>query len=174
MDQSESPAANLDRRSRRRWFQFSLRGFLVVLTALAVWLGVIVNRAREQREAVKAIEAMGGIVTYDWEADPYDPFGDDPDNPEEPGGPVWLRRLVGDEYFQEVTMVRFPLVPSESVPKPLECIPYLRRLRGLETVVLWPWFYSRKDSPSELQRALPHCEIRVPKRTRVRKEPSVD
>lgn len=51
---------------RRRWFQYSLRSFLVVVTALAVWLGVVVNRAREQREAVKAIEALGGSVMYDW------------------------------------------------------------------------------------------------------------
>jgi hypothetical protein len=50
---------------RRRWLQFSLRTAFVGLTVFAVWLGVIVNRAREQREAVKAIEALGGWVTYD-------------------------------------------------------------------------------------------------------------
>ena len=52
-------------RLTRRWFQYSLRSFLVILTALAVWLGVVVNRARVQREAVKAIEALGGCHFYD-------------------------------------------------------------------------------------------------------------
>ena len=54
-------------RPRRRWFQYSRRSFLVVVTSLAVWLGIVVNRAGEQQEAVKAIEALGGHVTYDWE-----------------------------------------------------------------------------------------------------------
>jgi hypothetical protein len=43
----------------RRWFQYSLRSFFVLVTAFAVWPGVVVDRARERREAVKAIEAFG-------------------------------------------------------------------------------------------------------------------
>ena len=64
----------------RRWLQYSLRSFLVVLTAFAIWLGVAVNRAREQREAVKAIEALGGTVTYDFQVTgvPYDGTSDPP------------------------------------------------------------------------------------------------
>lgn len=45
----------------RRWFQFSLRFFLVALTVLAFWLGVVVTRAREQREAVKAIRSRSSV-----------------------------------------------------------------------------------------------------------------
>ncbi len=43
----------------RRYLTFSLRTFFFVLTAFAVWLGVIAERAREQREAVRAIGALG-------------------------------------------------------------------------------------------------------------------
>ena len=37
---------------RRRWFQYSLRTLFVLVTVLCVWLGVTVERARKQREAV--------------------------------------------------------------------------------------------------------------------------
>lgn len=50
--------------AHRRWFQFSMRSFLFLLTAFAVVLAVLANRAREQREAVAAIERAGGAVFY--------------------------------------------------------------------------------------------------------------
>ena len=53
--------------TRRRWLQFSLRGFFVVVTIGCLWLGVAVNRAREEAEAVKRIEAVYGVVEYNWE-----------------------------------------------------------------------------------------------------------
>ena len=62
------------------------------MTALAVWLGVVVNRATEQREAVEAIEALGGYVIYDWQAPSSDA--------EQLAGPAWLRRAVGDDFFR--------------------------------------------------------------------------
>ena len=110
----------------RRWPQYSLRSFLVVVTALAVWLGVVANRAREQREAVKAIEALGGSVCYDWQ----NKF---PPN-EEPGGPVWLRRLTGDDFFQQAHAVSLSDVTTENVPK---SIPIMKRLRTEGSVVWW-------------------------------------
>jgi hypothetical protein len=75
----------------RRLFQYSLRSFLILMTALAVWLGVIVNRAREQREAVEAIEAVGGRVVY-------------------AGGfyiPAWIRQCLGKDLFENVVWVHF-------------------------------------------------------------------
>jgi hypothetical protein len=50
--------------AHRRWFQFSMRSFILLLTAFAVVLAVLANRAREQREAVAAIERAGGVVLY--------------------------------------------------------------------------------------------------------------
>jgi hypothetical protein len=50
---------------RRRYLTFSLRTAFVLFTALAVWLVVVVNRARQQQEAVDAIVKAGGLVAYD-------------------------------------------------------------------------------------------------------------
>jgi hypothetical protein len=50
---------------KRRWAQFSLASMFVVVTVLCVWLGAVVNRANRQREAVAAIEALGGEVRYE-------------------------------------------------------------------------------------------------------------
>ena len=42
---------------------------MVLVTVLCVWLAVTVNRARKQREAVEAIEELGGVVYYDYQVD---------------------------------------------------------------------------------------------------------
>lgn len=135
----------------RRWFQYSLRTFLVLMTALAVWLGVVVNRAREQREAVEAIEALGGAVTYDWELEP---------NRKEPPGPGWLRTLIGDDFFQEVHEVAL-LSDFHSDVQPdshiRSAIPQLKRLPQLKK--LWYSVYASDDTNREITTALPNSEL---------------
>src|SRR6185437_14530890 len=44
--------ANPEMKPRRHYLTFSLRTLFVLTGAIALWLGVVVNRAREQREAV--------------------------------------------------------------------------------------------------------------------------
>ena len=56
---------------RRRWFRFSLRMLLVVVTVLCVWLAIKVNAARRQKEAVAAILSAGGTVNYDYQLKPW-------------------------------------------------------------------------------------------------------
>lgn len=142
----------------RRWLQSSLRSFLILLTALAVWLGVVVQRAREQRETVKAIEALGGRVTYDWKLSGFEgcsvglPRGPLP----EPHGPRWLRQLVGDEYFQEVRLVKFPGEPNQTQSDAFDAIPFIQRLPGRKTVCC---FEMSKDNKSKLKAALPNCRV---------------
>jgi hypothetical protein len=133
-------------RPHRRWFQYSLRSFLILVTALAVWLGIVVNRAREQREAVKAIEALGGEVVYDWKLEL---------DREEPLGPRWLRELIGDDFFQEVRHVYLFPVPTGSAIR--SEIPHLQRLRKLNTV--WSWYQVSDAQYREMKTALPRCEI---------------
>jgi len=134
---------------RRRYLTFSLRFLFVLTTALAVWLGVIVNRAREQREAVKAIEALGGTVQYDWAIRTVEPVG-----------PAWLRRIVGDDYFQKVRKVAFGFDPSlSSKPVVLKAVPYLKRLRDLDTLSIFLREPIPIETENEVKAALPDCDV---------------
>src|SRR5690348_12389385 len=45
--------------------QFGLKALLIALTAVGAWLGVQVNGARWQREAVERIESLRGSAIYD-------------------------------------------------------------------------------------------------------------
>jgi hypothetical protein len=48
-----------------RWLQYSTRALLIVVTVLGVTLGIVHRRAERQRQAVVAIEAIGGRVHYE-------------------------------------------------------------------------------------------------------------
>lgn len=85
-------------RPSRRWLQFSLRTFVIVITLFSAWLGYISFRVREQRTAVARIKELGGHFQYDYQ------WGVNP-KPSPPGW-SWLRRLVGDEPFQDVVFIR--------------------------------------------------------------------
>lgn len=134
---------------RRRYPTFSLRTFFVTLTACAVWLGIIVHQAREQREAVKAIETLDASVSYDWG------FTD----PRRPSGPDWLRRIVGDDYFQTATVVSIWTPEPVTHSDVMRLVPHLQRLRSLRLVnILWP---VREETLRELNAALPSCKVVV-------------
>lgn len=90
--------------NRRRLFQISLRTLLGLITVAAIGLGYITHRAREQRAAVARIKELGGRVHYDYQL--KDNFA-----AQEPPGWPWLRRLVGDEYFQDVARVMLDKTP---------------------------------------------------------------
>jgi hypothetical protein len=86
-----------------RWFQYSLRS-LFVLTLLASigmsWVAVRMQRARRQREAVEAIQSLGGGVFYDYQK------GSSICRPQgQPRAPAWLRNLLGDHFFVNVVGV---------------------------------------------------------------------
>ena len=76
----------------------------------------IVNNARQQREAVAALQKFGGFVHYDWEfvdGPVKVPRGNSIWMPSwgkltpgrKPWAPDWLRRALGDEYFQSIVHV---------------------------------------------------------------------
>ncbi len=108
MDQEKKPNV--------RWKTISVRGLLLLVLLIALWLGWMANKAREQREAVAALQQFGGFVHYDWEftGGPVKvPRGNSLWMPSwgkftrgrKPWAPDWLRRSVGDEYFQSISHV---------------------------------------------------------------------
>ena len=125
-------------KSRRRYLTFSLRTLFVLLTALAVWLGVVVNRAHQEREAVKAIQAISGKCIYYWELEQYFDLVK-----KSPGGSTWLRRTIGDDFFDDVAVVYFA-----SERDCIEGIPHLQRLRRLKFVTVY------SQTPRETQNRL--------------------
>ena len=60
MDRENKPKAALEDRS-------AFAGCCCSCSQSRSWLGWIVNKAREQREAVAALQKFGGFVHYDWE-----------------------------------------------------------------------------------------------------------
>ena len=88
--------------SGQRRFQFRLRALMLVVLVTGLWLGSQINQAHRQRDAVATVEKHGGWVHYDYE------FVNGIQTPgRQPWGPHWLRRWIGDEFFQEVTFVSF-------------------------------------------------------------------
>lgn len=154
---SLASAAQNQVRPGRTWLQFSLRGFLVVLTTGCLWLGWQVERAREQQQAVKAIEASGGEVTYDWSEFKQagaSPFAVDRG---QPGGPAWLRRLIGEDFFQTVETVNFLNASSRLDLEIRRAIPSLQRLPSLKYVAVR--MSVTQQTQKEMKVALPDCDL---------------
>ena len=88
-----------------RWrFQFSIRSLLVLTVAVAVpcsWLAVEKARAKRQAKAVAALRCVGESVFYDYEAG----RGGYPIFAAEPPTSLWLRSMLGDDFFANVASV---------------------------------------------------------------------
>lgn len=86
----------------KRWrLQFTMRTALLLVGALSVYLGILVNRAQRQRKAVEVILSREGMLAYHHE---YDSTGGHTPDAVQPG-PEWLRSLIGAEYFDSVKTV---------------------------------------------------------------------
>ena len=87
----------------RRLFRFRLLTLLVLVTICAVWLGKVSYEAKRQGVAVEALRELGMRVYYDYNR-PRPSRRSPP--AEVPWGPTWLRKSIGDDYFQDVVTIR--------------------------------------------------------------------
>jgi hypothetical protein len=89
VQQTDSP------KRKSRWYQFSLRSLLIFTAVVAVtcgWLGSKIVRKRIEQTVVDALRKKGAQVLYDYNLARNGT----------PPGPVWVRRLLGENYFSEV------------------------------------------------------------------------
>jgi hypothetical protein len=128
MSDAQNKTALPPRRSRW-WLRLSLRGLLLAVTALAIGLGYISHRARQQEQAVRHIERLGGRAVYAYQVgDPE--TGRLPDG--QPPGPQWLTRRIGPNFTGTVIAV-VPFSAGEASDQDLEV---LRALPKLQTFTL--------------------------------------
>jgi hypothetical protein len=81
-----------------KWGRFALRTLLILAPAVGIWLGLIMAAARQQQNAVKAIQAAGGNIDYDFQKVTIGGVTGIDVNAPMPG-PAWIRKLLGDDYF---------------------------------------------------------------------------
>ena len=101
--------------ARRRWLNLSLRGLMVLVVLIAVPVGWVARTIQTQRQAVAAVKAAGGQVTFDYQSRQVGVNKQGrPTYRQEPDAPALLRRWLGDELFQHVQAVSFfkPVTPE--------------------------------------------------------------
>ena len=143
-------------------FRLSLRVMLLLVLAFGLGLGWLVNRARNQRLAVAQVSTYNGYVLYDFEQRRGKQFPDS-----QPWGPAWLRRRLGNEYFQEVTVVRYvDQPPSDATLAPLESLSNIEELAFLNRI-----FHGRApvEPPPDLARLTEPGLSRLERLTRLRR-----
>ena len=125
-----------------RWqFQFSIWTLLVLTIVVALpfsWFAVEVKRAREQWEAVTALENLGHDLRYDWQ---FDESGRCTYS-ERKLEPAWLVGLLGADFFQTV---RNAYMHQDQMA--LSGLTYLRGLKELDTLML----YGAKIAEADLE-----------------------
>lgn len=127
-----------------------------------------VNTARRQQAVVHELSKMQILVLYGHQrvAAPPQQFalqGSFPFRTNSPNAPAWLRRLLGDDYFQTVTAVSL----EGDLDKIKTALPHLKKLPHLNEIFLsvWPTCGTgRRNEPSPaefLQRELPNATVTV-------------
>ncbi|MEK6246539.1 MAG: hypothetical protein N2C12_00055, partial [Planctomycetales bacterium] len=120
----ESAAESLTTPTRklgwRRLLRFRLLSLLVLVTVVAVWLGWWSHKARQQREAVAAINKVGGQVAYDFQREGLE-------TPRH--WPEWLVDWLGVDYFSNVTSLH--LGNAQITDEGLKHLEGLQALKGL-------------------------------------------
>ena len=111
----------------RRSLRFTLRSLLLLITLTALWLGVNVHRANQQRRAVQRITQRGGNVRYDYQF----AANGNPNPNLDSSHPAWLRRFVGDDFLHNVESVGLDFLDDPVRDEDLRLLKHLPRVRLL-------------------------------------------
>lgn len=112
-------------------FQFSLRGFLVVVAAICVWLAYATEGARRQHRAVAVLDPIASIAYDDDEdADGLPEFQTRRERQRNSRAVSWLEARLGKDYFHRVIGVM--ILRQHIEPQHLMAIRELRSIRYLE------------------------------------------
>jgi hypothetical protein len=114
-------------RRKRRWFHYSLRTMLLLITAVALSLGVVVHNASVQREALQAIQRAHGTVFYDF----HQTAPRTVSSVGKPTGPQWLRAWLDEHYFDTAVWISFFGTPNDD-----EWVSAVNNLPSLNTLLL--------------------------------------
>jgi hypothetical protein len=137
---------------KRSWLRFSLRSFLIALTAICVLGGWKLERVRRQREAVKWVRNQDGVVLYDYgsfavQTNPKGPY----DFSEPNGATQWFCNYVGEDFVFDVRMIWLydkkpfdisPIMPLTAVESldlnatPVVDLSPLSKLTALQNLIL--------------------------------------
>jgi hypothetical protein len=112
---------------QRRWLRFSIRSLLAVVAAVCLLLGCWSSSAMKQARATAAITTLGGNVTYDYQSRTGIFNGN-----AIPSGPIWLRSLLGRDWFDTVYGVGLPgqrMVSDDDIASELLGLPHTRSLQ---------------------------------------------
>jgi hypothetical protein len=113
---ADNAAMDAEPKRKRRWYQFSLRTLLTFVLICAVgsaWVAHRMDQKRREREAVAAVRKAGGFVFYEGDLNEIDDSGRIV-NPPRPRGPDWLRKLAGDDSFNDPVFVSFNNAPNSA------------------------------------------------------------
>lgn len=110
---------------RRRWTRFNLRALMLIVVVIAIPLGWTVNRVRNRRIVVAAIQDMNGHIYYDYQRN----FNVGLSTSASPLGSKWLRAVFGEHVFAEIVHVNVegPKVTDESLAL-ISSLPHLQLL----------------------------------------------
>jgi hypothetical protein len=117
-------------RAKEGLLRFGLKSLFVLILILSLplsWLAAERNRKNAEREALAAIEKLGGRVQLSWTSEGQD----------QPPGSTWLRFLLGDDFFVHATAVDLshnPRVSDEDI-RLLAQLPKVKQIDLRETFV---------------------------------------